>query len=160
MQYMDDFLKNTQISRCSSSPTTSGQLPELGLDLVISRELEQLNSLSFKKTPCLSKAGFYAAPSYLAKHGYPTCEQDEQHNSLIWGERPTREVTLTKRATNHVEWKLRDYQPWSIISCGEARNGRALNHQSNDQRRSKTRDISIPVLPNITADEVMVYALP
>ncbi len=71
VQYMGDFLEKYPDIKIQLITTTSGQLPELGLDLVISRELEQLSSLSFKAPLFEHKAGFYAAPSYLAKTWLP-----------------------------------------------------------------------------------------
>ncbi|OXE29209.1 LysR family transcriptional regulator, partial [Vibrio parahaemolyticus] len=78
--------------------TLPGQLPELSLDLFISRHLEQLNSLSFKATPLFEhKAQFYAAPSYLEKYGTPqNVEELTKHNILIWGEKPAREIKTNR----------------------------------------------------------------
>ena len=159
VQYMDDFLEKYPDIKVQLITTTSGQLPELGLDLVISRELEQLNSLSFKKTPLFEhKAGFYAAPSYLAKHGYPTCEQDlEQHNSLIWGERPTREVTLTKGQRITLNGNFATTNPEALFHAAKRGMGVLLTIKAMIKEDLKQGTL-VPVLPNITADEVMVYA--
>lgn len=87
MQYLDEFLQRYPDIRVQLITTTPGQLPELHLDLFISREIEQLNSLSFKATPLFEyQAAFYASPSYLAKHGVPqTLQELTEHNVLCWG---------------------------------------------------------------------------
>lgn len=72
VHYLDDFLEKYPDITLQLTTTLPGQLPELSLDLFISRHLEQLNSLSFKATPLFEhKAQFYAAPSYLEKYGTP-----------------------------------------------------------------------------------------
>ena len=106
------FFKCTQTFE-STITTTPGQLPELSLDLFISRELEQLNSLSFKASPLFEhKAGFYASPAYLEKYGEPTAmEELTDHNILIWGERPQREVKLNNGKRIRIIGQSRNNKP-------------------------------------------------
>ncbi len=117
VHYLDDFLEKYPDIKLQLITTLPGQIPELSLDLFISRELEQLNSLSFKASPLFEhKAQFYAAPSYLEKHGTPkTIEELSQHNVLIWGEKPVREIQDQSWKTCQPIGKFRHDEPRSPL---------------------------------------------
>ena len=123
VQYLDDFLQMYPDIRIQLITTTPGQLPELSLDLFISRELEQLNSLSFKASPLFEhKAGFYASPAYLEKYGEPTAiEELTDHNILIWGERPQREVKLNNGKRIVLSGNLATTNPEALFYAAKKR---------------------------------------
>lgn len=159
VQYLNDFLEQYPDIKIQLITTTPGQLPEMSLDLVLSRELEQLNSLSFKKTPLFEhKATFYAAPSYLKKYGYPTDEQDlEAHNSLIWGERTTREITISKGKRITLSGNFATTNPEALFHAAKNGMGILLTNQTMIKEELKLGTL-VPILPGIKADEAMVYA--
>jgi len=97
VRYLDEFLRQYPQIKVKLVTTAPGQLPDLNLDIFISRELEQLNSLSFKSSLLFQhQPEFFASPRYLELFGEPkTLEQLKQHNVLIWGEQTSRDVTLS-----------------------------------------------------------------
>ncbi|MGF1755625.1 LysR family transcriptional regulator [Vibrio makurazakiensis] len=159
VQYLDDFLEQYPDIKVQLITTTPGQLPALNLDLVLSRELEQLNSLSFKKTPLFEhKAAFYASPSYLEKHQAPTCVKElESHNVLIWGERLIREVKLTNGERLTLSGNFATTNPEALFHGAKRGMGILLTVQAMIHEELKLGTL-VPVLPDITADEAMVYA--
>lgn len=159
VQYLNDFLRMYPDIRIQLITTTPGQLPELSLDLFISRELEQLNSLSFKATPLFEhKAGFYASPSYIETHGEPkTIEELTSHNALIWGERPQREITLTQGKRIMLSGNFATTNPEAMFYAAKNSMGILVTNDvmiKDDLNNGTLRRI----LPNITADEATVYA--
>ncbi|MGF1711756.1 LysR family transcriptional regulator [Vibrio kagoshimensis] len=159
VQYLNDFLEQYPDIKIQLITTIPGQLPEMSLDLVLSRELEQLNSLSFKKTPLFEhKATFYAAPSYLKKYGYPADEQElEVHNSLVWGERTTREITISKGKRITLSGNFATTNPEALFHAAKNGMGILLTNQTMIKEELKLGTL-VPILPGIKADEAMVYA--
>lgn len=159
VQYLDDFLEKYPDIKVQLITTTPGQVPELRLDLVISRELEQLNSLAFKKSPLFEhKAGFYAAPNYLEKHGTPQdITELEQHNSLVWGERPDREVKLATGKRITLKGNFATTNPEALFHAAKRGIGILLTNGTIIKEELKQGNL-VRILPDITADELMVYA--
>lgn len=159
VQYLDDFLQKYPEIRIQLTTTTPGQLPELSLDLFISREIEQLNSLSFKATRLFEhKAGFYAAPSYIQKYGAPdSVEQLVQHNVLIWGERPQREMKLSKGQRVVLSGNFATTNPEALFYA--AKNGMGILLTNDVMIKEDLHNGHlVRLLPNISADEATVYA--
>ncbi|MFB9214367.1 LysR family transcriptional regulator [Vibrio sinaloensis] len=159
VQYLNDFLQMYPDIRIQLITTTPGQLPELSLDLFISRELEQLNSLSFKATPLFEhRAGFYASPQYLQQHGEPkTVEELTQHNALIWGERPQREITLSKNKRIMLSGNFATTNPEAMFYAAKNSMGILVTNDVMIKDELNTGTLK-RILPEITADEATVYA--
>ncbi|MFB9135769.1 LysR family transcriptional regulator [Vibrio olivae] len=159
VQYLDDFLHKYPEIRIQLTTTTPGQLPELRLDLFISREIEQLNSLSYKATALFEhKAGFYASPSYIANYGAPqTIQELEQHNSLIWGERTQREIKLSGGERITLSGNFATTNPEALFYA--AKNGMGIL-LTNDVMIKEDLQLNklTRILPAIHADEATVYA--
>ena len=159
VQYLEGFLSLYPDVRIQLTTTTPGQLPALSLDLFISREIEQLNSLSFKATRLFEhRAGFYASPRYLEKHGEPKTAQDlSLHNVLNWGENPQREIKLSKDQRVLLSGNFATTNPEALFYAGKAGMGILL---TNDVmiKEELTLGTLKRVLPDITADEAIVYA--
>ncbi|MCG7489264.1 LysR family transcriptional regulator [Vibrio sp. Of14-4] len=159
VQYLDDFLQMYPDIRIQLITTTPGQLPELSLDLFISRELEQLNSLSFKASPLFEhKAGFYASPAYLEKYGEPTAiEELTEHNILIWGERPQREVKLNNGKRIVLSGNLATTNPEALFYAAKNAIGILISNDVMIKDELNTGALR-RILPSTTTDETTVYA--
>ncbi len=159
VQYLDDFLALYPDITIQLTTTTPGQLPALSLDLFISREIEQLNSLSFKATRLFEhKAGFYASPRYLEKHGEPTSVSDlSAHNMLNWGESPQREVKLSKGQRVLLSGNFATTNPEALFYAAKAGMGILLTNDVMIKEELKIGTLK-RVLPDISADEATVYA--
>lgn len=159
VHYLDDFLEQYPDIKIQLITTLPGQIPELSLDLFISREIEQLNSLSFKATPLFEhKAQFFAAPSYLRKHGTPqTLEALSEHNVLIWGEKPVREIKINRDKRISLTGNFATTNPEALFHGAKRGMGILLTNDVMVKEELKAGTL-LPILPHITADEVTVYA--
>ncbi|EEX94302.1 LysR family transcriptional regulator [Vibrio orientalis CIP 102891 = ATCC 33934] len=159
VQYLNDFLKMYPDIRIQLITTTPGQLPALSLDLFISREIEQLNSLSFKATPLFEhKAGFYASPDYIKQHGEPqNVEQLAQHNMLNWGERTQREYILTNGRKLSLSGNFATTNPEALFYAAKSGMGILLTNDVMIKEELRVGTLK-RILPSITADEALVYA--
>ncbi|MCL9780278.1 LysR family transcriptional regulator [Vibrio sp. S4M6] len=159
VQYLNDFLLKYPDIRIQLTTTTPGQLPELSLDVIISREVEQINSLSFIATPLYDyKAGFYVSPTYIDRFGCPeTVEELQSHNVLIWGERPQREIRLSQGKRIMLSGNFFTTNPEAIFYAAKHGLGILL---SGDMmiRDELSQGILTRILPDVTADEAVVYA--
>ncbi|KOE80635.1 LysR family transcriptional regulator [Vibrio alginolyticus] len=159
MQYLDEFLQRYPDIRIQLTTTTPGQLPELHLDLFISREIEQLNSLSFKATPLFEhKAGFYASPQYIEKYGMPkNADQLEQHNILIWGEYTSRELKTSTGQRLSLSGNFATTNPEALFYAGK--NGMGVIVTNNVMIKEDLKSGSlVRILPDVTVDQATVYA--
>lgn len=159
VHYLDDFLEKYPDITLQLTTTLPGQLPELSLDLFISRELEQLNSLSFKASPLfVHKAQFYAAPSYLDKYGTPERIEDlAKHNILIWGEKPVREIKTNLRQRITLSGNFATTNPEALFHG--AKRGMGILMTNNVMIKDDLKSGAlVPILPDVTADEAVVYA--
>lgn len=159
VQYLNDFLKMYPDIRIQLITTTPGQLPTLSLDLFISREIEQLNSLSFKATPLFEhKAGFYASPDYIEQHGEPeNAKALTDHNMLVWGERTQREITLTNGQKLSLSGNFATTNPEALFYAAKSGMGVLLSNDVMIKEELKVGTLK-RILPDITADEALVYA--
>ncbi|WP_068716248.1 LysR family transcriptional regulator [Vibrio tritonius] len=159
MQYLDGFLKRYPDIRIQLITTTPGQLPELHLDLFISREIEQLNSLSFKTTPLfVHKAGFYASPLYLEEHGTPkTLEELTQHNVLCWGERPHTEVKAGRGKRIVLSGNFATTNPEALYYAGKSGLGIIVTNDVMLKDEIRQGNL-VRILPDVTLDQATVYA--
>lgn len=159
MQYLDEFLQRYPDIRVQLINTTPGQLPELHLDLFISREIEQLNSLSFKATPLFEyQAAFYASPSYLAKHGVPqTLQELTEHNVLCWGEQTFREVKTAQGKRLTLTGNFATTNPEALFYAGKAGMGIIVTGHIMIKEELKQGNL-VRLLPDVTIDQATVYA--
>ncbi|QEO47134.1 LysR family transcriptional regulator [Vibrio tarriae] len=159
MQYLDEFLQRYPDIRIQLITTTPGQLPELHLDLFISREIEQLNSLSFKATPLFEyQAAFYASPSYLAKHRVPQSLQElTQHNVLCWGEQTFREVKTAQGKRLTLTGNFATTNPEALFYAGKSGMGIIVTGHIMIKEELKQGNL-VRILPDVTIDQATVYA--
>ncbi|NOH79830.1 LysR family transcriptional regulator [Vibrio sp. RE86] len=159
VQYLNDFLQMYPDIRIQLITTTPGQLPELSLDLFISREIEQLNSLSFKATALFEhKAAFYASPEYLEQYGAPrTPEELKNHNLLVWGERTQREISLTNGQKLSLSGNFATTNPEALYYAAKSGMGILVSNDVMIKEELRLGTLQ-RILPTITADEAIVYA--
>ncbi|MDA0150239.1 LysR family transcriptional regulator [Vibrio sp. LaRot3] len=159
VQHLDGFLQLYPDISIKLITTTPGQLPGLSLDLFISREIDQLNSLSFKATRLFEhKAGFYASPKYLEQHGEPkTTEELTQHNMLNWGEYQQREIKLSKGKRIVLSGNFATTNPEALFYAAKSGMGILLTNDVMIKEDLKLGQLQ-RILPDITADEATVYA--
>ncbi len=159
VQHLNGFLKKYPDIRIQLTTTISGKMPEMTLDVYISRELEQMNSLSFKQTPLFEQqVGIYASPEYIAEFGQPkTVEELKQHNVLIWGERPQREFKVSKNQRILLSGNFSTTNPEALFYA--AKNGMGLLIGNDVMIKEEIKSGSlIRILPEISAQEATVYA--
>ncbi|KQA20661.1 LysR family transcriptional regulator [Vibrio metoecus] len=159
MQYLDEFLQRYPDIHIQLITTTPGQLPELHLDLFISREIDQLNSLSFKATPLFEyQAGFYASPHYLAKQGTPqTLQQLTEHNVLCWGENTFREVKTSQGKRITLTGNFATTNPEALFYAGKAGMGIIVTGHIMIKDELKQGTL-VRILPDVTIDQTTVFA--
>ncbi|MBF9003501.1 MULTISPECIES: LysR family transcriptional regulator [Vibrio] len=159
MQYLDGFLKRYPDIRIQLITTTPGQLPELHLDLFISREIEQLNSLSFKASPLfIHSAGFYASPLYLAEHGTPTTLQElTKHNVLCWGEQPHREVKDMHGKRVTLSGNFATTNPEALYHAGKSGLGIIVTNDVMLKEEIFKGNL-VRILPDVVLDQATVFA--
>ena len=72
VKYLDEFLRTYPQIKVQLLATLPGQMPEQNVDVFISRELEKLNTHSYKAISLFkSHSEFFASPSYVTI--YPLC---------------------------------------------------------------------------------------
>lgn len=158
-QYLDEFLRRYPQIKVQLLTTIPGQLPELSLDVFISRELEQLNSLSFKATPLFQhRSEFFASPCYLEKYGEPqTVEELSQHNMLIWGEQTSRDIILTNGQRITISGNFATTNPEALFHS--AKYGMGILQAGREMIREEIeRGGLVQVLPSIAVEQTTVYA--
>ncbi|WP_028865438.1 LysR family transcriptional regulator [Psychromonas aquimarina] len=159
VKYLDDFLRAYPKIKVQLLTTLPGQMPENYVDVFISRELEQLNSHSYKSVSLFENhAEFFASPSYLQKYGVPgtTCDL-EHHNMLIWGERPVREVKLSTGKRITLRGNFATTNPEALFYGAKCGMGILLASRRMLQDVIESGEL-VQVLPEITADHRSVCA--
>ncbi len=159
VQYLDDFLKQYPDIRIQLITTVPGQLPETNLDLFISREIEHLNSLSYKQTALFEqRVGFYAAPSYIDHFGTPNDPNElKQHNVLIWGESPQREYKISRNRRLQLSGNFSTTNPEALFYAAKQGMGILISNDFMIKEEVKSGAL-VRLLPEVTAQEATVYA--
>lgn len=163
MRYVDDFLRQYPQINVQLITTLPGQLPELSFDIYIGREIEHLDTLSFRAAPLIEyQSGFYAAPGYLKQYGEPRSIEDlNHHNMLIWGEKVDREVRLTTAGERSKKVRLTGNfsttNPEALFHSAKLGMGIILSNQVMLQEEIQRGEL-VRVLPNVTSEHTRVYA--
>ncbi|MBD1577433.1 MULTISPECIES: LysR family transcriptional regulator [Vibrio] len=163
MRYVDDFLRQYPHIKVQLITTMPGQLPELSFDIFIGREIEKLDTLSFRAAPLVDyQSGFYAAPSYLKEHGEPqTIDDLEHHNMLVWGEKVTREVRLTSPAKRTrkvtLSGNFSTTNPEALFHSAKRGMGIILSNQVMLQEEIQRGEL-MRILSDVTSEHTRVYA--
>ncbi|MDD9156327.1 LysR family transcriptional regulator [Aliivibrio sp. S4TY2] len=159
IKYLDEFLATYPKIKVQLITTLPGQVPESNIDVFISRELEQLNTFSYKSTPLFEHhSGFFASKTYIETHGMPKDLEDlKRHNMLIWGERPVREVKLANGKRVTLRGNFSTTNPEALFHAAKRGMGVLL---ANKQMIIDDIDSGnlITVLPEMSTDPVSVNA--
>ncbi len=159
VRYLNDFLQQYPDIKIQLITTIPGQLPEMSLDLHISRKLEQFNSLSFKATPLFEhKPEFFASPDYLKNKGVPLTVDDlKQHNILLWGEQLDREMVLSNGQRINLVGNFVTTNPESLFYGAKAGMGVLATSRVLIKDMLEAGEL-VPILPSISAESNTVYA--
>ena len=159
IKYLDEFLATYPKIKVQLITTLPGQVPENNIDVFISRELEQLNTFSYKSTPLFEHhSGFFASKEYIAKHGLPNnVDELKRHNMLIWGERPVREIKLANGKRVTLRGNFATTNPEALFHAAKRGMGILLA-----SKQMLIDDIDsgnlVSVLPEMTTDHISVNA--
>ncbi|MGF1764023.1 LysR family transcriptional regulator [Aliivibrio kagoshimensis] len=159
VRYFDGFLALYPNIKIQLITTIPGQLPELSLDIFISRELDRLNSLSFKATPLFKhKAEFFVSPKYVKKYGVPqSVEELDGHNVLVWGEYSRREVTLSNGQHITMNGNFATTNPEALFHSAKRGMGILLTGRSMIREEIESGELN-HILKGLSGDETMVHA--
>ena len=159
VKYLDEFLRTYPQIKVQLLTTLPGQMPEQNVDVFISRELEKLNTHSYKAISLFkSHSDFFASPSYLQKYGQPQSINDlENHNMLIWGERPIREVKLSTGKRLILRGNFATTNPEALFYGAKCGMGILLANRKMLTEEIESGEL-IQVLIEINAEQSSVYA--
>ncbi|MCQ1057119.1 LysR family transcriptional regulator [Photobacterium sp. DNB23_23_1] len=160
VNYLAEFIEvypNIQVELHTNTP---GQLPDLNLDVFISRELTDFNSSSYIATKLFNYSnGFYASPSYL--EGKPLIESPEQlaqHNCLMYGTHGHEQEHVFE---NDIRLRLKGnfttQNPEALVAAAVAGMGIILSGE-NTVKRELLKGLLVPVLPELKQPVNSAYA--
>lgn len=160
VHYLAEFMERYPNIQVELHTITAGQLPDLNLDVFITRELTDFNSSSYIATKLFNfQPCFYAAPSYLAsKPLIETAEQLTQHNCLLFGVYGHEQVHVFE---NDIQLRLRGnfttQNPEALVAAAVAGMGIILTGE-NTIKRELGKGLLVPVLPELKQATGTAYA--
>ena len=160
VNYLAEFIEEYPNIQVELHTITPGQLPDLNLDVFISKELADFNSSSYIATKLFNYSnGFYAAPSYL--EGKPLIENPEQlaqHNCLMYGTNGHEQEHMFE---NDVRLRLKGnfttQNPEALVAAAVAGMGIILSGE-NTVKRELSKGLLVPVLPELKQPVNSAYA--
>ena len=160
VNYLAEFIEEYPNIQVELHTITPGQLPDLNLDVFISKELADFNSSSYIATKLFNYSnGFYAAPSYL--EGKPLIENPEQlaqHNCLMYGTNGHEQEHMFE---NNVRLRLKGnfttQNPEALVAAAVAGMGIILSGE-NTVKRELSKGLLVPVLPELKQPVNSAYA--
>ncbi|OOF26635.1 LysR family transcriptional regulator [Salinivibrio sp. IB872] len=160
VNFIAEFLEIYPKIKVELTTLTPGQLPDLNLDVVISRELDYFNSASYIAAKLFDfQPGFFAAPSYLARHAPITSPtQLTEHNVLLYGnshqpqERVFEDGTRLQLSGNCVSPNPEALVSAAVIGMGIILGGAGTVQKELDQ------GLLVPVLPTLKQPRTSAYA--
>lgn len=160
VNYLAEFIETYPKIQVELHTVTPGQLPDLNLDVFISRELTDFNSSSYIATRLFDfQAGFYAAPSYLEdKPIIENHQQLTQHNCLLFGTHGHEQEHIFE---NNLHLRLRGnfttQNPEALVAAAVAGMGIILAG-GNTVKRELSKGLLVPVLPELKQPISSAYA--
>lgn len=160
VNYLAEFIETYPKIQVELHTVTPGQLPDLNLDVFISRELTDFNSSSYIATRLFDfQPGFYAAPSYLEDK--PIIESHQQltlHNCLLFGTHGHEQEHIFE---NNLHLRLRGnfttQNPEALVAAAVAGMGIILAG-GNTVKRELSKGLLVPVLPELKQPISSAYA--
>ncbi|PQJ67993.1 LysR family transcriptional regulator [Photobacterium angustum] len=162
------FLINIIAAFCQRYPNinitlhtiTSGQLPDLNLDIIICSEIDNFNSASYIATPLFSdNARFYASPTYLEQYDpIESPEQLTQHNCLLLNQHNhAHEYVFENGLTLRLQGNFTTSNPEVLIASAVEHMGLILISPQNVQREL-AHGLLIPVLTHLQLPQQTTFA--
>ncbi|PSW10230.1 LysR family transcriptional regulator [Photobacterium sanctipauli] len=160
VNYLAEFFETYPKIQVELHTITPGQLPDLNLDVFISKELTDFNSSSYIATRLFNfQLGFYAAPSYL--EGKPLIENPEQlaeHNCLLFGNHGhEQEYTFANNQRLRLKGNFTTQNPEALVAAAVAGMGIILAG-GNTVQRELSKGLLVPVLPELKQPMNSAYA--
>ncbi|MDV5170958.1 LysR family transcriptional regulator [Photobacterium rosenbergii] len=160
VNYLAEFIEEYPNIQVELHTITPGQLPDLNLDVFISKELADFNSSSYIATKLFNYSnGFYASPSYLEDK--PLIERPEQltqHNCLMYGTHGHEQEHLFE---NDIRLRLKGnfttQNPEALVAAAVAGMGIILAGE-NTVKRELSKGLLVPVLPKLKQPVNSAYA--
>ncbi|MGF1876139.1 LysR family transcriptional regulator [Photobacterium frigidiphilum] len=160
VNYLAEFIETYPKIQVELHTVTPGQLPDLNLDVFISRELTDFNSSSYIATRLFDfQPGFYAAPSYLEDK--PIIENHQQltlHNCLLFGTHGHEQEHIFE---NNLHLRLKGnfttQNPEALVAAAVAGMGIILAG-GNTVKRELSKGLLVPVLPELKQPVSSAYA--
>ncbi|MGF1700087.1 LysR family transcriptional regulator [Photobacterium makurazakiensis] len=160
VNYLAEFLETYPKIQVELHTITPGQLPDLNLDVFISKELTDFNSSSYIATRLFTfQHGFYAAPSYL--EGKPLIETPAQlaeHNCLLFGTHGhEQEHTFENDLRLRLKGNFTTQNPEALVAAAVSGMGIILAG-GNTVKRELSKGLLVPVLPELKQPMNSAYA--
>ncbi|OMH27137.1 LysR family transcriptional regulator [Motiliproteus sp. MSK22-1] len=158
--FIEEFLRLYPQIKVELYTVTPKQLPDHNLDVFLSAWLEGYDTLSYIGKPLFDfQFGFFAAPSYIARHGEPTnASQIEQHNCLLfreYGHSEEREFCDGSRISLSGNFVTRNSE--ALINGAVAGMGLLLGTEMTISRELN-EGLLVPVLPALKLPKNTIYA--
>ncbi|WP_413112652.1 LysR family transcriptional regulator [Thaumasiovibrio sp. DFM-14] len=160
VSYLAEFMAMHPKLNVELHTITPGELPDLNLDIFISRELADFNSSSYIAKKLYDfQASFFASPHYLAQHPEITSTSDLiEHNFLLFG---LARFEQQHDFENDIRLKLKSNftspNPEALIGAAVSGMGILLVGKKHIHRELD-KGLLVPVLPEIKKPTQATYA--
>lgn len=160
IHYLAEFIDIYPKIQVELHTVTPGQLPDLNLDVFISRELTDFNSSSYIATRLFHfQHGFYASPGYLEdKPPIESPEQLIQHNCLLFGTHGHEQEHIFE---NNLRLRLRGnfttQNPEALVAAAVAGMGIILTGE-NMVKKELSKGLLVSILPELKQPASTAYA--
>ncbi len=151
VHYLSEFLEEYPKIQVELHTLTPGQLPDLNLDIMVTRELVDFNSSSYIATRLYDfQLGFYASPMYLARYAPITePEQLTQHNCLLFAESGHQQERVFEDGLRlRLSGNFSSRNPEALVSAAVSGMGLLLIGETTI-RKELDQGLLIPVLPSL-----------
>lgn len=160
VNYLAEFSHSYPNIKIELHTVTPGQLPDLNLDVFISREITEFNSASYIATKLLSyNNGLYAAPAYIENN--PPITHSEQllhHNCLLFSDLGHKQEFIFEHNQRlQLQGNFITKNPEALVAAAVAGMGLILT-SSQTIKRELDNGLLIPVLPSLKQPINVIYA--
>ncbi|WP_087016741.1 LysR family transcriptional regulator [Thaumasiovibrio subtropicus] len=160
VNYLAEFMARYPKLKVELHTISPGDLPDLNLDIFISRELQDFNSSSYIAKKLYDfQPGFFASPLYLENHD-PILKPDDllEHNCLLFGGPDFEQPHEFEDGTRlKLKGNFSSRNPEALIGAAVAGMGILLSG-ANNVRRELEKGLLVPVIPTLKKPMQTAYA--